>query len=191
MILRVFIRRIFILVIIILLMVNIGHRAFDFIKGDLLVEKGSAKIYLDTKDNPEKIKDKFLKNYEKDITLKSETEIVNRIDYYYVTRTIQSENLYDVNKRLAKVSQPVTVISDNGIKCVLRIGKKFPSFAEAKAEADKINSQTHLNTYAQQKNTTSKNNVNYFLIKNISMNRANKLAKQMPDYKIKWVPNPQ
>lgn len=185
MVLRIFIRRLLIIILLLTLLSSLSLRIVNFAKEELLVEKGSVKIYLS--QNGQDIESKLIP-FKNKISYGVEKRSTTQIKYYYVIREIQSETFYDFKNKFKFAKMPLTVLKDNGVRAEVKIGENYDHRDQAEKVVDDLYRATKITFKVAEKNTVSKYDVKYIEISNITIKQADKIAASMPQYEIKWIP---
>ena len=188
MVLRIFIRRLLIIILLVILLSSLALRVANFVKEQLLVERGSIKIYFQQDEPPAEIKD--LEHFKNKVTYGVEKRNATQIEYYNLIRNIQSEDFYDVKNKLEVADLPLTVLKDNGIVAELQIGENYEEKKHAQEIASIIYQKTKINFNVTSKSETLKYEIKYIKIDNLSMAQADKIAEPLRSrYEIKWLFN--
>ena len=187
---HIFIRRILIFITLVIVLLSLGLRTFLFLRENVFAEKGNAKIYLLKNETADDIKEKYLPKLKNEISEGSETRTHYSTEYFYISKDIKSEDLYDIKKAFEKIAVKTVVVKDNGMNATLKLGDNYKDKQQASVLAEKIHKETKLQVSVTPKIKTSEHTVKYIKIHDITMTQANNLDSRLKGNRdIEWISN--
>ena len=188
--LRFFIRRILIVCIFILLLINLGTIAFTIARNNLFEDKGTLVISIPSKASAEHIKEQYLQGLN-NVTLGSSLIPTgeNILDFYYLRQTIDNDRAHEVEKSLKKINKKFHIVSNDGIQSTIQIEQIYKDKLSAVNASNLIQKVTKVHFPVITKYKKGQREAYYLRVDNLSKTKAHEIAEKMSDFQIKWTPN--